>query len=564
MKEKEIIVGLDIGTTKIAAIVGERAEGGKINIMGVGLTETRDAVLRGVVVNIDRTVDAIKQAVSEASKKSDVNIKVVHVGIAGQHIKCLHHRGQITRNNGEDEISKVDLDRLIHDMHKVVLDPGEEIIHIIPQDYIIDNDRGIKDPIGISGVRLEGNFHIITGQVTATKNIDRCVVRANLEVAELVLEPIASAEAVLNEEEKEAGVALIDIGGGTTDLAIFQDGIIRHTAVIPLGGEIITNDIKEGCNVMQKQAEMMKVKFGSALANEARDNEIISIPGIRGRDPREISVKNLAHIIQARMEEIFEHNNSKQQVAATQAAYCHLLNTKPLIEDGLSVASIAGFAMLGVGFGLQFIPGVGTVAGGMVLSASTALLAGGGGMLTGVGIKDTIDSQSKLNREIGLHSADLNDYQNVIIAKEIRNTNVVMSVVDTALVPVDLAAYRILKNKTPNLPAETIVKNTDRRVEHRGKNTNRQGARRFDDALRSTVDQVENELGKVKKLKLLLKYNKAEYNLNPRDKIYLAAMADMLEQELKKNKGLKGKKLKKKVQKELDKIINKCNGVKGI
>ena len=307
MKEKEIIVGLDIGTTKIAAIVGERAEGGKINIMGVGLTETRDAVLRGVVVNIDRTVDAIKQAVSEASKKSDVNIKVVHVGIAGQHIKCLHHRGQITRNNGEDEISKVDLDRLIHDMHKVVLDPGEEIIHIIPQDYIIDNDRGIKDPIGISGVRLEGNFHIITGQVTATKNIDRCVVRANLEVAELVLEPIASAEAVLNEEEKEAGVALIDIGGGTTDLAIFQDGIIRHTAVIPLGGEIITNDIREGCNVMQKQAEMMKVKFGSALANEARDNEIISIPGIRGRDPREISVKNLAHIIQARMEEIFEH-----------------------------------------------------------------------------------------------------------------------------------------------------------------------------------------------------------------------------------------------------------------
>ncbi len=307
MKEKEIIVGLDIGTTKIAAIVGERAEGGKINIMGVGLTETRDAVLRGVAVNIDRTVDAIKQAVSEASKKSDVNIKVVHVGIAGQHIKCLHHRGQITRNNGEDEISKVDLDRLIHDMHKVVLDPGEEIIHIIPQDYIIDNDRGIKDPIGISGVRLEGNFHIITGQVTATKNIDRCVVRANLEVAELVLEPIASAEAVLNEEEKEAGVALIDIGGGTTDLAIFQDGIIRHTAVIPLGGEIITNDIKEGCNVMQKQAEMMKVKFGSALANEARDNEIISIPGIRGRDPREISVKNLAHIIQARMEEIFEH-----------------------------------------------------------------------------------------------------------------------------------------------------------------------------------------------------------------------------------------------------------------
>jgi cell division protein FtsA len=260
-----------------------------------------------VVVNINRTVDAIQHAVSEASRKSNVNIKVVHVGIAGQHIKCLHHRGQITRNNGEDEINQADLDRLIQDMHKVVLDPGEEIIHILPQDYIVDNERGIKDPIGISGVRLEGNFHIITGQITATKNIDRCVTKANLEVEELVLEPIASAEAVLSEEEKEAGVALIDIGGGTTDIAIFQDGIIRHTAVIPLGGEIITGDIKEGCNVMIKQAEMMKVKFGSALANEARDNEIISIPGIRGRDPREISVKNLAHIIQARMEEIFEH-----------------------------------------------------------------------------------------------------------------------------------------------------------------------------------------------------------------------------------------------------------------
>jgi cell division protein FtsA len=307
MKEKEIIVGLDIGTTKIATIVGERADAGKINIMGVGLTETRDAVSRGVVVNINRTVDAIQHAVSEASRKSNVNIKVVHVGIAGQHIKCLHHRGQITRNNGEDEINQADLDRLIQDMHKVVLDPGEEIIHILPQDYIVDNERGIKDPIGISGVRLEGNFHIITGQITATKNIDRCVTKANLEVEELVLEPIASAEAVLSEEEKEAGVALIDIGGGTTDIAIFQDGIIRHTAVIPLGGEIITGDIKEGCNVMIKQAEMMKVKFGSALANEARDNEIISIPGIRGRDPREISVKNLAHIIQARMEEIFEH-----------------------------------------------------------------------------------------------------------------------------------------------------------------------------------------------------------------------------------------------------------------
>lgn len=307
MKESEIIVGLDIGTTKIAAIVGARNDNGKINILGVGRTETKDAILRGVVVNIDRTVEAIRAAIEEASRKSNVNIEVVHVGIAGQHIKSLHHRGQITRDNSSEEINQTDIDRLNEDMHKIVLDPGEEIIHVIPQDYIVDNERGIKEPIGMAGVRLEGNFHIITGQVTAAKNIDRCVTKAGLEVARLVLEPIASSEAVLSEEEKEAGVALVDIGGGTTDIAIFQEGIIRHTAVIPLGGEIITNDIKEGCNVMRRQAEAMKVKYGCALANEAKENEIISIPGLRGRDPREISVKNLSHIIQARIEEIFEH-----------------------------------------------------------------------------------------------------------------------------------------------------------------------------------------------------------------------------------------------------------------
>lgn len=307
MKDSQIIVGLDIGTTKIAAIVGAKADYGKINILGVGRCETKDAVLRGVVINIDRTVEAIRVAIDEASRKSNVDIEVVHVGIAGQHIKSLHHRGQITRDNSQDEINQTDIDRLNEDMHKIVLDPGEEIIHVIPQDYIVDNERGIKEPIGMAGVRLEGNFHIITGQVTAAKNIDRCVTKAGLQVADLVLEPIASSEAVLSEEEKEAGVALIDIGGGTTDIAIFQDGIIRHTAVIPLGGEIITNDIKEGCNVMKKQAEAMKVKFGHALANEAKENEIISIPGLRGRDPREISVKNLSHIIQARVEEIFEH-----------------------------------------------------------------------------------------------------------------------------------------------------------------------------------------------------------------------------------------------------------------
>jgi cell division protein FtsA len=307
MKDSEIIVGLDIGTTKICAIVGEKAENGKINILGVGRADSKDAVQRGVVTNIDKTVKAIGQAIDEASRKSNVEIEVVHVGIAGQHIKSLHHRGQITRYNAQEEINNEDIKRLINDMYKVATDPGEEIIHVIPQDYIVDNERGIKDPVGMAGVRLEGNFHIITGLVTAAKNIDRCVIKSGLAVDDLVLEPIASSESVLSEEEKEAGVALVDIGGGTTDIAIFQEGIIRHTAVIPLGGEIITNDIKEGCNVIYRDAEAMKVKFGSALANEAKENEIISIPGLRGREPREISVKNLSKIIQARTEEIFEH-----------------------------------------------------------------------------------------------------------------------------------------------------------------------------------------------------------------------------------------------------------------
>jgi cell division protein FtsA len=306
MENNEIIVGLDIGTTKICAIVGRKNEYGKIDILGVGKAESA-GVSRGVVTNIQKTVAAIKSAVDQAISKSNVDIKVVHVGIAGQHIKSLRHRGTIVRGNGEDEIEQLDIDRLVQDMHRLVMNPGEEIIHVIPQEYIVDKEHGIKDPIGMAGVKLEGNFHIITGQVTAAKNIDRCVTKAGLKVADLILEPIASSEAVLTDEEKEAGVALVDIGGGTTDIAIFQDGIIRHTAVIPLGGNIITEDIKEGCTVMHKQAEALKIRFGSALADEAKENEIISIPGLRGREPREISVKNLAYIIQARVEEIFEH-----------------------------------------------------------------------------------------------------------------------------------------------------------------------------------------------------------------------------------------------------------------
>ncbi|MCX6352007.1 MAG: cell division protein FtsA [Bacteroidetes bacterium] len=302
----DIVVGLDIGTTKICAIVGRKNEYGKIDILGMGKAES-EGVSRGVVINIQQTVNAIKEAVDIASKKSNVDIKLVNVGIAGQHIKSQQHSGVIVRSFSEDEITTLDLDRLRDDMQKLVMQPGEEIIHVIAQEYTVDSETGIKHPIGMAGVRLQGNFHVITGQVTAAKNIYRCVNKAGLEVSDLILEPIASSDSVLTDEEKEAGVALVDIGGGTTDIAIFHDGIIRHTAVIPLGGNIITDDIKEGCAVMKKQAELLKVKFGCALADETKDNEIISIPGLKGRDAKEISVKNLSHIIQARMEEIFEH-----------------------------------------------------------------------------------------------------------------------------------------------------------------------------------------------------------------------------------------------------------------
>jgi len=306
MESSEIIVGLDIGTTKIACIVGRKNEYGKIEILGYGKAPSI-GVSRGVVSNIEKTVQSIRRAVDEAELKSGVDINYVHVGIAGQHIKSHQHRGNLVRNSLDDEVNQGDIDTLIEDMHKLVMQPGEEIIHVIPQEYIVDKEQGIKDPIGMSGISLEANFHIITGQITAAKNINKCVLKSGMNVEDLILEPLASAEAVLSEEEKEAGIALVDIGGGTTDVAIFQDGIIRHTAVIPLGGNIITEDVKEGCSIISNQAEALKVKFGSALASENKDEEIVSIPGLRGRNPKEITLKNLASIIQARVEEIVEH-----------------------------------------------------------------------------------------------------------------------------------------------------------------------------------------------------------------------------------------------------------------
>jgi cell division protein FtsA len=301
----EIVVALDIGTTKIVAMAGRKDVHGKLEILGIGKVESV-GVIRGVVSNIEKTVKAISDAIADAERRSGLEIAVINVGIAGQHIKSLQHRGIHTRNSIHDEISHSDIDSLISDMYKLALPPGDKIIHVIPQEYIVDAEQGIVDPVGMSGVRLEANFHIITGQITAIKNLQKCVEKSNLEMAGLTLEPIASAAAVLSKEEMEAGIALVDIGGGTTDIAIFHEGIIRHTAVIPFGGNVITKDIKEGCSVMQQQAEKLKVKFGSALASEIKENRIVSIAGLKGHPHKEISERNLAHIIQARMEEIID------------------------------------------------------------------------------------------------------------------------------------------------------------------------------------------------------------------------------------------------------------------
>jgi cell division protein FtsA len=305
MEKENIAVGLDIGTTKIVAMIGKKNAYGKLEILGVGKSKSL-GVSRGVVNNITQTIQSIQQAILEAENNSGYKIKDVVVGIAGQHIRSIQHSDYISRSNPEEVIGGNDIDLLINQVHKLAMLPGEEIIHVLPQEFKIDGQSDIKEPIGMYGGRLESSFHVVVGQASSIRNVGRCIQSSGIELSGLTLEPLASSDAVLSQEEKEAGVALIDIGGGTTDLAIFKDGIIRHTAVIPFGGNVITDDIKEGCSIIEKQAELLKVKFGSAWPGENKDNEIVSIPGLRGREPKEISLKNLSKIINARVVEIIE------------------------------------------------------------------------------------------------------------------------------------------------------------------------------------------------------------------------------------------------------------------
>jgi cell division protein FtsA len=306
-KEQPIIVGLDIGTTKVVAIAGRKNEFGKLEILGFGKADSA-GVSHGVVMNIEQCIRSIEQAIEKClSSNPNLEIKEIYVGIAGQHIKSLQTKGERVRANTEEEINKDDIHLLVRDQHKTYIPAGDQIIDIIPQEFSVDSTPYVLDPVGMSGVKIGANFHIITGDRNAIRNIKRCVDKSNLITRDLVLQPLASAAAVMNDEDLEAGVAIVDIGGGTTDMAVFYDGILKHTAVIPYAGVNITNDIRQGLGVLRAQAEQMKVQFGTALADEANANAYITIPGLRGLPPKEISVKNLAHIIQARMQEILDY-----------------------------------------------------------------------------------------------------------------------------------------------------------------------------------------------------------------------------------------------------------------
>ncbi len=324
METDDLAIGLDVGTTKIAAMVGRKNQYGKLEVLGRGKARSL-GVHQGVVNNITQTIQSIQGAVVQAASDSGANIRDVVVGIAGQHIRSLQHSDYVTRSHFEEVIDQSDIDNLVAQVHKLIMLPGEEIIHVLPQDFKVDSQSEVRQPIGMYGSRLEANFHVVVGQISSIRNIGRCIKGAGLELSGITLEPLASADAVLSQEEKEAGVALVDIGGGTTDVAIFKNGIIHHTAVIPYGGNVITEDIKVGCSIIERQAEQLKVKFGSAWPGENKETEIVSIPGLRGREPKEISLKRLSQIIHARVSEIIG------QVNIEISNYGHVDQKKKLI-----------------------------------------------------------------------------------------------------------------------------------------------------------------------------------------------------------------------------------------
>jgi cell division protein FtsA len=331
MSKKDFIVGLDIGTTKICCIVGEVAgENGQIDIIGIG-TAPSTGLRKGVVINIDSTVESISKAIEEAELMAGVEISTVYTGIAGGHIKSFNSTGIVAVK--DKEITQQDVSRVIDAAKAVAIPLDREVIHIIPQEFTIDGQEGIRDPIGMSGVRLEAKVHIVTGAVSSAQNIIKCANKSGLNVSEICLEPIASAEAVLSQDEKDLGVLLIDIGGGTSDIAIFKDGAIVHTGVLAIGGNHITNDIAVGLRTPQNEAEKIKIRYGCSLANLVKSDETIEVAGVGGRKSRILQRKLLAEIIEPRVEEIF----SLIQREVMKSGYQDLLSGGVVITGGTTI-----------------------------------------------------------------------------------------------------------------------------------------------------------------------------------------------------------------------------------
>ena len=328
-QQNTYIAAIDIGTSKIVAIIGKKNPEGRVEIAGLGNVAAK-GVKRGVVLNIEETSNSIRKAMDTAQDQAGVEVENVLVGISGQHIKSIKNRGYKYIDNDDQEVTQADVDQLTNEMYKLPMDEGMEIIHVIPQSYVVDSETDIQQPVGMFAKRLDGNFHVIIGHIGSAKNIVKCVQRAGFEVQRLIFEPLASSDAILTEEEKEAGVALIDIGGGTTDIAVYYDNILRHTAVIPYGGFIVTKDIREGCSILQKHAEQLKLQFGSALADLTPENKVVTIPSVIGTDSKEISFKSLAYIIQARMSEILAAINFEIE----NSGYAYNLNAGAVLTGG--------------------------------------------------------------------------------------------------------------------------------------------------------------------------------------------------------------------------------------
>ncbi|MBY0470209.1 cell division protein FtsA [bacterium] len=330
MSKKDFVVGLDIGTTKICCIVGEIVEAGPnplIDIVGIG-TAPSSGLRKGVVINMDATVESITKAVEEAELMAGVEIGSVFTGIAGGHIKSFNSTGIVAIK--DREITEQDVQRVVDAAKAVAIPMDREVIHIIPQEFLIDDQDGIRDPIGMSGVRLECKVHIVTGAVSSAQNIIRCANKAGLNVSEICLEPIASSEAVLSQDEKELGVVLVDIGGGTSDIAIFKEGAVVHTGVLAIGGNHITNDIAVGLRTPQNEAEKIKIRYGCAMSSLIRPDETIEVPGVGGRKPRVVPRRLLAEIIEPRVEEIF----SLIQREVMKSGYADLLSAGIVITGG--------------------------------------------------------------------------------------------------------------------------------------------------------------------------------------------------------------------------------------